>query len=139
MERLIRIAFVNKTDNTFLQLFRYLFVGGAAFVVDMGALILLTELFHVHYLVSAAAAFLLGLTANFLMSIAWVFPKSKVAGRSTEFAVFAAVGAVGLVLNEAVIWGCTDVLLLHYTVSKVISTGIAFFWNFLARKFLLYK
>ena len=45
--------FKGKTDNTIVQLFRYTFVGGFAFVVDFGLLYVLTEYAHFHYLLSA--------------------------------------------------------------------------------------
>ncbi len=35
----------DQTDRTTIQLFRYLFVGGAAFIVDFGSLFILTDFF----------------------------------------------------------------------------------------------
>jgi putative flippase GtrA len=60
------------TQNPFLQFFRYVFVGGSAFCVDAGTLFLLQRA-GVHYLLAAAAAFLLGLVVNFLLSKRFVF------------------------------------------------------------------
>jgi putative flippase GtrA len=135
----LRALFVAETQNTYIQLFRYLWVGGVAFVVDIGILALLTEIFSVHYLVSGAIAFLFGLSTNFIISVFWVFPQSSVSSRFAEFTVFAAVGIVGLLLNEAIMWTFTDLLHFHYIFSKVVSTIIVFLWNFTARKFLLYR
>lgn len=131
--------FKERTDNTLIQLFRYGFVGGAAFVVDFGTYFLLTEFVHVHYLLSAAIAFVLGLTVNYLISISWVFNDHKMSSRAAEFAVFAVIGLVGLGLNELIIYVCTDLLGIHYLVSKIISTIMVFAWNFFARKFILFK
>ena len=139
LESLLKIVFVDKTNNTLIQLFRYLFVGGVAFIADISTLALLTEKFAVHYLLSAGVAFLVGLTVNYLISIYWIFPKSSLSNRSAEFAVFAAVGVIGLGLNEAAMWIFTDTLSFHYMASKVISTAVVFFWNFIARKILLYR
>ena len=49
---------VSRASSLGVQFFRYLFVGGAAFVVDYGSLFALTEFAGIHYLVSAAVAFL---------------------------------------------------------------------------------
>jgi len=38
--------FKGKTDKTLIQLFRYTFVGGLAFLVDFGMLFILTEYFN---------------------------------------------------------------------------------------------
>jgi putative flippase GtrA len=136
---LLKIVFYEKTNNTYIQLFRYLFVGGAAFVLDMGVLLGLTEIFDIHYLVSAAVAFMFGLTANFIMSTYWIFQTSTVSSRSLEFAIFGAVGIVGLGLNELSMWIFTDLLLFYYALSKVFSTVFVFLWNFIIRKLLLYR
>jgi putative flippase GtrA len=122
-----------------VQLLRYGVVGGIAFVVDYGSLWLLTEVLGWHYLLSAAIAFLLGLTCNYLLSTRWVFGESRLKSPWAEFAAFALIGVVGLGLNELIMWVCTDGLQFHYMVSKVVSTGIVFFWNFLARRFLVFK
>lgn len=121
------------------QLMRYAVVGGVAFVVDYGSLWLLTELAGLHHLVSTAIAFVLGLTCNYLISTAWVFGESKVRNRWLEFSAFALIGIVGLGLNELIIYLCTDICGLHYMLSKIISTALVFFWNFFARRFLLFK
>ncbi|MDJ0764500.1 MAG: GtrA family protein [Myxococcota bacterium] len=137
-----RIAYkylVEKSDNTLIQLFRYFFVGGGAFVVDFSILYLCTEYAHIDYLISAAIAFLAGLTVNFFISIIWVFSKSNINNRAAEFILFGVIGVVGLGLNECIIWLFTEVFHFHYLLSKLFSTGIVFMWNFLARKFFLYR
>ncbi len=82
---MIRELLKNPTDNTFIQLFRYTFVGGVAFIVDFAALFVLTEYFHIYYLTSAALAFLLGLMANYILSIVWVFSKHTLRNKWYEF------------------------------------------------------
>lgn len=128
-----------KDKTLFVQLMRYTIVGGIAFVVDYGSLWLLTEFAGLHHLLSAAIAFILGLVCNYLISTAWVFGESKVSNRWLEFAAFAIIGIVGLGFNEVVIYLCTDILGLHYMASKLVSTVIVFFWNFFARRFILFK
>ena len=139
MKTLIHRIFVQKTDNTWLQLFRYGFVGGIAFVVDYGTLFLLTNYAGIPYLWSAAIAFVLGLVTNYLLSISWVFRRNEAMKCWQEFLLFAIIGVVGLVFNEIIMYLGTDILQLHYMVSKLISTVIVFFWNFLARKYLLFN
>lgn len=138
-ESFIQKLFTSKTENTFIQLFRYFFVGGFAFVVDYGTLFVLTEFCGVNYLISAAIAFILGLIVNYLISIIWVFGQRTVENRWIEFAIFSGIGLIGLVLNEAIMYLGSDVLGLYFMLSKLCSTGIVFFWNFFARKIILYK
>ena len=138
MNRWVNKLFVEPTENVILQLFRYGFVGGAAFVVDYATLFVLTNNVGVQYLWSAAIAFVLGLVANYLLSISWVFRNRGDLSRWQEFLFFAVIGVVGLGFNELIMYACTDLMHIHYMVSKLVSTAIVFFWNFFARKYLLF-
>ena len=138
MTNVLRKIFVNSTNSTFVQLFRYGFVGGIAFVADYGTLYVLTEYVHLYHLISAGVAFVIGLLVNYVLSIHWVFDEHSSSSKMTEFTIFAVIGIIGLGLNELIIYTGTDVCGLHYMLSKLISTIIVFFWNFFARKYVLF-
>ena len=139
MRKWLEKLFKDDTDSLFILLFRYGFVGGAAFIVDYGALFLLTEVFGLHYLLSATISFILGLITNYLLSISWVFNNRTMGNRWAEFTVFAIIGIIGLGLNALIMYLCTDKMGIHYMLSKIISTILVFFWNFFARKIVLFK
>ena len=136
---MIEALFKNRTNNTFIQLFRYTFVGGIAFVFDFGTLFVLTEYGNVYYLTSAAVAFLIGVTINYFLSIAWVFHRRSVVSRQVEFYVFMGIGIAGLGLNEFFIWFFTEIIQFHYLYSKIVSTFFVYLWNFSIRKFTLFR
>ena len=133
------MAIDEKYRTLAVQLLKYGVVGGVSFVVDYGALWLLTEVAGVHHLVSAAIAFILGLTCNYLLSTAWVFGESRLKSTAAEFTAFALIGVVGLGLNELIIFLIADVAEVHYMIAKLVSTALVFFWNFFARRFLLFR
>ncbi len=128
-----------KNDKTSIQLIKYSFVGGCAYFVDFGTLIILTELVKIHYLLSAAIAFILGLITNYILSIFWVFSKRSLNSKQVEFLVFAVIGLIGLGFNEVIIWFFTETTHFHYLISKIIATVFVFFWNFFARKKVLFS
>jgi putative flippase GtrA len=130
---------IAKSDKTSIQLLRYIFVGGIAYAVDFGSLFFLTEVVKIHYLISAAIAFILGLLTNYILSIFWVFAKRTLTSKQMEFLIFAIIGLVGLGLNEGIIWFFTALIHFHYLMSKVISAIVVFFWNFFARKRILFN
>ena len=132
--------FLEPTQNGFLQFFRYAIVGGIATVVDWGALYLLTEFAHMHHLVSAIFSFILGLLTNFLLSKRFVCNGSKTRVNGlVEFAGYAAIGVIGLGITELILFLLTDLLGLHYMISKAIATVVVLFWNYLARKLAFYR
>ena len=130
---------INKSDRISIQLLKYAIVGAMAYGVDFGSLFFLTEVLRIYYLISAAIAFLLGLTTNYVLSISWVFAQRSVNNRKIEFTVFSIIGIVGLFFNEGIMWLFTERAEFHYLISKIISTIFVFFWNFLARKKILFS
>ena len=139
LSSIISLVFKGKTDNTLYQLIRYTFVGGLAFIVDFGTLYALTEYFSLYYLVSAGIAFVLGLTVNYLISIRWVFATRAVKNRRLEFLLFAFIGLIGLGFNELFLWIFTDLFLIYYLLSKILTAILVYLWNFFARKLILFK
>ena len=134
-----RKLLVTETSNGWIQLFRYLFVGGFSFIVDYGLLFILTEFFHFHYLLSATISFVAGLFVNYLLSTHWIFRHSKLKNKAAEFFVFAIIGVVGLFFNNLLLYLFTDGLHLHYMISKLITAALVMLWNFLGRKLILFK
>lgn len=137
--RIHDVLFRGQTNNTLVQLFRYTFVGGIAFMFDFGSLYLLTDWMYIHYLISAALAFVAGITVNYLLSISWVFQNRSLSSRWAEISFFTIIGIVGLGLNELFIWLFTEFARFHYLASKMVSTVSVYLWNFSARKFLLFR
>ena len=136
---LLKRLFSEPTTQPFIQFFRYVFVGGCSFLVDAGVLWLCVHA-GLHYLVGACFGFVAGLVCNFLLSRALVFRAQEArVGRLLEFAGYALIGLVGLGLTEALLYFFTEIVLLHYMLSKVIASAIVLFWYFFARKVLLYR
>ncbi len=121
------------------QLLRSMGTSLAAFAVDFAVLALLTEAARVHYLVSAGISFLLGTTVSYFLATRLVFPVRRRKSRLVEYALFVLVGVVGLGLNEGLLWTLTEKARIYYLGSKVIAACLIFFWNFGARKLLLFR
>ena len=136
---LIAKLLLNDTNNWFAQLFRYVIVGGIAFLVDYGLLFSLTEFFHFHYLLSATISFIAGLIVNYAISTRWIFRHSKLDNRLMEFIIYSLIGVIGLLINNAMLYLLTDSFHIHYMFSKLITAAIVMGWNFIGRKIILFK
>ena len=137
--------FYQKTDNIFIQFFRYCFVGGLATLVEGGALWLIQHFvfreqigFTVY--ISQGIAFVLGLIANFVLSKLFVFQeKSETTNAVGEFVTYAVVGVVGLLIKELLLWVFNIQIGWHYMLVWVFSTVIVLIWNYAGRRVLLYR
>ena len=130
--------FREKTTNIFIQFFRYIFVGGFAFLADAFTLWLCEK--WMNYMIAAAIAFVVGLAVNYALSIWFVFiESSKVKNKVKEFVVYGIIGLIGLLITEGIMYLFTDVFGLYFLISKIIAAAIVLVWNFAARKVVLYK
>ncbi len=139
LHELAELAFKRKTQKLTIQVFRYLIVSGISLLVDTGVLAALTELLGLHYLVSAVAGYLTGLVVNYALSRAWVFHSSKLESKTAEFAIFVAIGLIGLGVNELILWGWVGLFGLHYVYGRMVSAVIGYTWKYVARKWLLFR
>jgi len=134
------------TKKTFWEFFRYLFVGGAAFVADFGSLIIFREfvfpeLRYGVYL-SVLLAFFVGHITNYLGSLWFVFldPEERKNGWTWRaFWLFTLVGASGAGMTELGMWVGYGLLHVNYIVTKVIVAAVVFTWNFVGRKLIVNK
>lgn len=151
------VFFKGKTDNTLIQFFRYIFVGGLAAVFDwaISSLIFFFVFgaktgaifgvipFFTWSVVSNGAGFIGGLILNFILSTCFVFQNSAVKNRFLEFLSFAGIGLVGLFITFGITWVCelllADTTSLFQIIGKIVSTAVSFLWNFFARKIILYR
>ena len=132
------------TDDGIKQFVSYFGVGGAAALVEWGVFFLLVYLFNTPYLYATVLAFIVSTTVNWILGRMFAFKNSNYKGKKTqELILVFVVSAVGHVFNMILMYLFVSVFSMNSnilkTVSKVLSTGIVFFWNFLSRKYLIYK
>lgn len=136
--KLIDKLFKQRTDNIFLQFFRYIFVGGTAFIVDFFFLYFFSDICGIYYLISAILSFIISVFVNYIMSTKWVFNQDNIDNKVLEFNLFILISTIGLVFTEILLYFFTDIIGLYYLISKIIAAIIVLFWNFLARRVMFY-
>lgn len=116
------------------QIVKFGLVGGIAFLLDYGVLYVLTEFVGVHYLVSGMISFTVSVIFNYIMSVKWVFDENVKQDKKVQFVVFIVLSAIGLGINQVIMWGLVDYLAIHYMLSKIFATGVVMVYNFVSRK-----
>src|SRR5581483_5462491 len=86
-----------------IDLVRYGICSAAALALDYGLLLLLSQVFGLHYLLASAFGFVSGLVLAYVLSITFVFKGRRTLTASREFAGFAAIGIAGLALTQALL------------------------------------
>ena len=127
------------SGNIFIQIFRYFFAGGIAFVIDFLLLYFLTDVLQLYYLFSSIVGFTVGLVITYLLSIFWIFDQRRFKNRTHEFLIFAIIGIVGLSLTTLCMYIFTTTIGLHYLLSKIITVVLVSFVNFVLKKTILFS
>ena len=117
---------------------RYFLVGGAAACVDVGLFALFARELGLPYQPVGAATFVLATLVNYVLSIRYVFHSGRKLGRRWEIAMVYVVSGVGLAVNAAILWAGVEVARLDLLAAKLLATGTVFFWNYLARRLLVF-
>jgi len=126
------------SHRTSVQFMRSMVVSVIALVFDFGLLIFFKQVLGMQYLLAATCSFMIGVLVNYALSVWWVFADHKLASRRAEFVIFVVVTVIGLGLNLAIIAAFVQLGKIDYRFAKAISTVVVFFWNFIARKKILY-
>ena len=134
------------------QVLRFGIVGVISTLVDFAIYTILCNGFHIPYLIAGVCGFSISLVVNYLLSMKYVFERRDDMSRKREFMLFAGMSAVGLVLNEIILYICIDLIYGHWAWlsgwlpqhwanvgAKVAATGIVMVYNFVSRKLVLEK
>ena len=126
------------------QIIKFGIVGVICFIIDFAITTIPTYFFGQNTVyISAVFGFVISCIVNYLLSIKYVFTEKKDMDKRKEFIVFVILSAVGLVINELIIYLCQDVLYelipdsLIVPISKIIATGVVMVYNFISRKIFL--
>lgn len=119
------------------QFVKFGFVGVICFVIDYGVMILLTELFGVPYLISCTISFSISVVVNYYLSMSYIFTSRDDISKSKEFTIFVVLSVLGVLLTVLFMWMMTDLIGVHYMLSKIVVTGIVMAFNFITRKIFL--
>lgn len=121
-----------------IELARYLLASALALAIDTG-LYALGLRAGLGYGLAAVVGFLGGLAVAYAISVRWAFRTRRMRDARLEFLVFAAIGVLGLLLTESLLWLQIEVLAWGPLPSKLIAACGVFLFNFGARKLALFN
>lgn len=119
------------------QIMKFGVVGVIAFVIDFGVMVFLTEVFGIDPVISATVSFIISVIFNYAASMRYVFSHREGMSRTREFTIFVVLSAIGLGINDLLIWAGTDLASFDYRLVKIFATAVVMVWNFVTRKIFL--
>jgi putative flippase GtrA len=121
------------TNKVWTQLIKYVFVGGTAALVEWSSFACILGFAHLHYLVAVSLSFIVATAVNYILSSRLVFVRGRHPAHK-EIILLYFVSAIGLLTNILLMLFFVGLLAVRAMPAKIASTGIVFFWNFIARR-----
>lgn len=112
----------------FIKFLRFVGVGTLATAIQYVILIVLVRLEVSSPTIASATGFMISGIINYLLNYHFTFRSQRAHIQAASR--FAAVAAMGLILNTGVMALGVNVLLIHYLAVQIVATAIVLLWNF---------
>jgi len=154
-------GFLKPNDNVFFQVIKSALAGVFALAVDYGLCWVFLKIFTFKYgyMPANTIGFLMGNLISYILSVKWIFLDRAIKDKKQEFTIFLILSAIGLLINTILLYILVEAVyfkeiivvlsegihrICHLElgdlwISKILVTIIVFFWNFFARKIILFK
>lgn len=132
-----KCSFLKSQSKLFQQIFKFGIVGGIAFIIDYGIMVISKELLGFSILLSAGLGFTISVIFNYIASVKWVFDVNKEKDEKKNFILFMIFSVIGLILTEVIMFIGTDIININYLIVKIAATAIVMVFNFITRKLFL--
>ena len=130
--------FADPVESLILQVPRALIASALAALLDFAVLIYLVEVFSWHAAAAAVVGYLAGGVVQYVLCSMWVFGAGP-ANHASGFVAFTVLSLVGLGITWLAMVTLHDWSRVPYPLAKIAALGLAFAWNFLSRKQLLFR
>jgi putative flippase GtrA len=127
-----------KLKNSIKELLLYLIVGVIATLAEWIFFYIGDKFLLLHYTIATVIAYIISTFINWLAGRLLVFKQGSQSLLRELISIYLS-SIIGLGLNILIMFVCVDIIHISEMISKVIATGIVFFFNFLVRKFYIYK
>ena len=112
-----------------LQFIKFCVVGGTGVVVDFGITFLFKEKLKLNKYIANSLGFMAAASTNYLLNRWWTF-RSHDPEVAQQYVQFVGISAIGLILNNIIIYLLNDKARLNFYLSKLIAIGLVTLWNF---------
>jgi putative flippase GtrA len=117
---------------------KFCVVGFSGMVIDFGTTWLLKEKIKVNKYIANSTGFILAASSNYLFNRFWTF-HSENPRIATEYMSFIIISAIGLVINNLIIFLLNEKIKLNFYLSKLFAIGVVTIWNFFMNYMITFR
>ena len=112
-----------------IQFIKFCVVGASGMAVYFGITFLGKEKLRLNKYVANSLGFMAAASTNYLLNRWWTF-RSHDPEVAQQYVQFVGISAIGLILNNIIIYLLNDKARLNFYLSKLIAIGLVTLWNF---------
>lgn len=127
------------TKEKIRHLMSYFVVGLVATLVEWVSFWLLDYIIGIQYLIATIIAMIISTYSNWQLGRLMTFKNAAKGNILIEIGKIYIVSIGGIVLNVLFMWIMVDKFDMNEMLSKVIATGLVFFYNYFIRTLFIYK
>lgn len=121
----------------FFQFIKFCIVGGTGMVVDFGITFLFKEKLRLNKYIANSLGFIMAASTNYILNRIWTF-QSHDPQIAQQYIQFFGISAIGLIINNLIIYILNDKIHLNFYLSKLIAIGLVTLWNFFMNYFFTF-
>ncbi|MEK7480176.1 MAG: GtrA family protein [Patescibacteria group bacterium] len=111
---------IRELVQKYAQFIRFCIAGGFAFSVNLTVLYILTDVFHIYYLVSTVGAFLVAFSISFLLQKLWTFKDSSRDRLHIQLPLYLGMQVISITLNASLMYVFVEYLFIWYLFAQAI-------------------
>ncbi|RDV16700.1 GtrA family protein [Pontibacter diazotrophicus] len=129
------MSFIRRAHKS--QVVKFLIVGGLCAAVEFLLFALLVHRLELEYLHANMASLIVAVVLNYLISCRFIFKRGRYSGK-VEFAMFVLLSAIGVALNQYLVWSFIEQVELHVYAGKIMAIGLVAVFNYFTKKHIVF-
>jgi len=131
-QRIERMIQYIKVHILHIRLLKFAVVGISGVAVNMGVLYLLTEFYHILYIISSIIAIEISIISNFFLNDLWTWrDRAKKPFRERFVQYHISVGLTAILANWLILLILTEFFHIYYMISNLIGIAVGTFANYI--------
>lgn len=121
------------------QFIKFCLVGILNTLINLIIFFILTNIFHIYYLISAVFAFLAAVTNSFILNKTWTFKEKISQNTYNKYAKFFLVSIIALVINLLILYVLVEFFNVYNMFAQLIGIASNILINFFGNKLWTFK
>ncbi len=127
------------SKSFFMQVSKFVIVGGLGALLNISILFVLTEVFKVFYLISEIIAFIFSALQNYLLNKIWTFKEKLKNTIIQKWVKYFIISTISLLVNLSILYILVEFFDFWYLFAEIGAIMFSFVINFIGNKIWTFK